>query len=540
MTVFHSKANPQSDSFKQNRADMQTLVEKLSELNARAPAKSASRKERFEKRGQLLPRERLARLLDPGAPYFEIGNIAGYLLDTENEEKSIPGSTIMSGIGFINGVRAVIVNDDSGIKAGAMTVAGGYRLQRAQEIALKQNLPFIHLVESAGGDLMNYTVEGFLRGGTLFANLARLSKAGLPVIAILHGSSTAGGAYMPGLSDYVIAVKGRGKAFLAGPPLLKAATGEIATEEELGGAEMHASISGLAEYLAENDGEAVLMARELIARLDWNKRCPAASVKSFREPVYDPDELLGIVPVDYRKPYDVREVIARVVDGSDFSDFKPRYGVSTVCVQAEVYGQPCGIIGNNGPIDPDGATKAAQFIQLCDQADTPLVFLQNTTGYLVGKQYEQGGMIKHGSKMIQAVTNVSVPRITFMIGASYGAGNYGMCGRGYDPDFCVTWPNASTGVMGGEQAAQVMSIVAEAAAAKAGTEVNKDQLAMQEKMLTHMFDRQSGAFYTSGRCQDDGMIDPRQTRPTLGFLLATASEGKRRTVSPNSFGIARM
>ena len=540
MTVFQSKANPQSDSFKQNRADMQALVDKLSELNARAPAKSASRKERFEKRGQLLPRDRLARLLDPGAPYFEIGNIAGYLLDTENEEKSIPGSTIMSGIGFINGVRAVIVNDDSGIKAGAMTVAGGYRLQRAQEIALKQNLPFIHLVESAGGDLMNYTVEGFLRGGTLFANLARLSKAGLPVIAILHGSSTAGGAYMPGLSDYVIAVKGRGKAFLAGPPLLKAATGEIATEEELGGAEMHASISGLAEYLAEDDGEAVLMARELIARFDWNKRCPAASAKPFREPVYDPDELLGIVPVDYRKPYDVREVIARVVDGSDFSDFKPRYGISTVCVQAEVYGQPCGIIGNNGPIDPDGATKAAQFIQLCDQADTPLVFLQNTTGYLVGKQYEQGGMIKHGSKMIQAVTNVSVPRITFMIGASYGAGNYGMCGRGYDPDFCVTWPNASTGVMGGEQAAQVMSIVAEAAAAKAGTEVNKDQLAMQEKMLTHMFDRQSGAFYTSGRCQDDGMIDPRQTRPTLGFLLATASEGKRRTVSPNSFGIARM
>jgi len=540
MTLFQSNAIPQSESFQANRADMGALVEKLEELNARAPAKSASRRERFEKRGQLLPRERLARLLDPGMPYFEIGNIAGYLLDTEQEEKSIPGSTIMSGIGFIAGVRCVIVNDDSGIKAGAMTVAGGYRLQRAQEIALKQKLPFIHLVESAGGDLMNYTVEGFLRGGTLFANLARLSKAGLPVISILHGSSTAGGAYMPGLSDYVIAVKDRGKAFLAGPPLLKAATGEIATEEELGGAEMHASVSGLAEYLAEDDGEAVLMARELVARLDWNKRCPPAPQKLFREPVYDAEELLGIVPTDYRKPYDVREVIARVVDGSDFSDFKPRYGVSTVCAQAEVYGQPCGIIGNNGPIDPDGATKAAQFIQLCDQSDTPLVFLHNTTGYLVGKQYEQSGMIKHGSKMIQAVTNVSVPRITFMIGASYGAGNYGMCGRGYDPDFCVTWPNASTGVMGGEQAAQVMSIVAEAAANKAGTEVNKEQMAMQEKMLTHMFDRQSGAFYTSGHCQDDGMIDPRDTRPTLGFLLATVNEARRREVKPNSFGVARM
>lgn len=540
MTVFKSTINTAADAFKQNRADMTALVDKLDELNARAPAKSAARRERFEKRGQLLPRERLARLLDPGMPYFEIGNLAGYLLDTENEEKSIPGSTIMAGIGFINGARCAIVNDDSAIKAGAMTVAGGGRLRRAQEIALAQNLPFIHLVESAGGDLINYTVEGFLQGGTLFANLARLSAKGLPVIAILHGSSTAGGAYMPGLSDYVVAVKGRGKAFLAGPPLLKAATGEIATEEELGGAQMHASVSGLAEYLAENDGEAVLMAREIVSRLGWNRRCPAMTQKKYREPIYDPDELLGIVPTDYRKPYDVREVIARIVDGSDFADFKPRYGVSTVCVQADVFGMPCGIVGNNGPIDPDGAVKAAQFMQLCDQADIPLVFLQNTTGYLVGKHYEQAGMIKHGSKMIQAVTNVSVPRITFMIGASYGAGNYGMCGRGYDPDFVVSWPNASTGVMGGEQAAQVMTIVAEGQAAAKGTEVNREQLAMQEKMLTHMFNRQAGAFYTSGRLCDDAMIDPRDTRKTLGFLLATCWEARNRDVKPNSFGVARM
>ena len=540
MTVFKSKINTASDAYKGNRTEMMALVEKLRELNARAPAISASRKERFEKRGQLLPRERLARLLDPGLPWFEISNIAGYLLDTENEEKSIPGSTIMSGIGFINGARCAIVNDDSGIKAGAMTVAGGYRLQRAQEIALKQNLPFVHLVESAGGDLINYTVEGFLRGGTLFANLARLSAAGLPVISILHGSSTAGGAYMPGLSDYVVAVKGRGKAFLAGPPLLKAATGEIATEEELGGAEMHANTSGLAEFLANDDADAISMVREIVHRLDWNRRCPSPPQRDYQEPIYDPDEILGIATTDYRKPYDVREVVARIVDGSDFSDFKPSYGVSTVCMQASVYGMTCGIIGNNGPIDPDGATKAAQFMQLCDQAEIPLVFLQNTTGYLVGKQYEQAGMIKHGSKMIQAVTNVSVPRITFMIGASYGAGNYGMCGRGYDPDFVVTWPNASTGVMGGEQAAQVMTIVAEGQAAAKGTEVNRDQLAMQEKMLTHLFNRQSDAFYTSGHLCDDGMIDPRETRKTLGFLLATCWEARNRTVKPNSFGIARL
>ncbi len=540
MPVFKSKINTASDSFAQNRQDMLALVDKLGELNARAPAISAKKKEKFDKRGQLLPRERLARLLDPGMPYLEIGNIAGYLQDTKKEERSIPGSTIMAGIGFIKGVRTVIVTDDSGIKAGSLTIAGGYRLQRAQEIALKQNLPFVHLVESAGGDLMNYTVGGFLQGGTLFANLARLSKAGIPVLSILHGSSTAGGAYMPGLSDYVVGVKGSGKAFLAGPPLLKAATGEIATAEELGGAEMHATISGLVEYLAENDGEAVLMMREVVDRLGWNDNCPLPPKNLWQEPVYDIDEIAGIVPTSYKKPFDVREVVARIVDGSSFSDFKPGYGVSTVCLQAEIYGQKCGVIGNNGPIDPNGATKAAQFIQLMDQADTPLIFLQNTTGYLVGKDYEQAGMIKHGSKMIQAVTNTSVPRITLMIGASFGAGNYGMCGRGYDPDFCVTWPNAATGVMGGEQAATVMGIVAEAQAARSGAEIDPQVAAQQKAMLTYMFDSQSSAFYTSGHCLDDGMIDPRDSRKVLGFLLATVWEGRNRTVKENSFGIARM
>ena len=539
MTVFSSRIDRQSETFQKNYAEMSALVAKLKELNARAPAKSAARKERFDKRGQLIPRERLARLLDPGMPYLEIGNLAGYLLDTTIEEKSIPGSTIMSGIGFIAGVRCVIVTDDSAIKAGSMTHAGGYRLQRAQEIALQQKLPFIHLVESAGGDLMNYTVEGFIRGGTLFANLARLSKAGLPVISILHGSSTAGGAYMPGLSDYVIAVKERGKAFLAGPPLLKAATGEIATDEELGGAHMHATVTGLADYLANDDGEAIVLTREIVNRLGWNRHATRPTLNDSRSPIYDPDEILGIVSPDYKIPYDVREVVARYVDGSDFTDFKPDYGLSTICMQAEIFGMPCAIIGNNGPIDPDGATKATHFIQLCDQAQVPLIFQQNTTGYLVGKAYEQAGMIKHGSKMIQAVTNTSVPRITLMTGASFGAGNYGMCGRGYDPDFCMSWPNGATGVMGGEQAAKVMSIVAEGQAQRAGTQIDPQQSQMQEKMLTHLFDSQSSAFYTSGHCLDDGMIDPRETRNTLGFLLGTVLEGRTRTVNPNSFGVAR-
>jgi geranyl-CoA carboxylase beta subunit len=322
--------------------------------------------------------------------------------------------------------------------------------------------------------------------------------------------------------------------------LLKAATGEVASEEELGGAEMHATVSGLAEYLAEDDAHGLLIAREVVARLQWNTRCPVLRPRDAAAPAYDPDEIAGIVPLDYRKPYDVREVVARLVDGSDILDFKPLYGVSTVCLQAEVHGHAVGLIGNNGPIDPDGATKAAQFLQLCDQAGIPLVFLQNTTGYLVGKAYERAGMIKHGSKMIQAVTNVSVPRLTFMIGASFGAGNYGMCGRGYDPDFVFTWPNARTGVMGGEQAARTMTQVMQSGAARKGVTLDAAQMKAQEAMLIQHFDGQSDAFYTSGHMLDDGLIDPRDSRKVLGFLLETCWEARHRNLTPNSFGIARM
>ena len=435
MTIFNSKINVNSEGYAKNRSEMLAHISRLQELNARGAMISEKRRPRFEARGQLTPRERLARLLDPGMPFLTVGNLAGYLLDSDDPDKSIAGSTIISGIGFISGIRCMVVVDDSGIQAGSLTAAGGYRVRRCEEIALQQKLPFVHLVESAGGDLLNYTVEGFSLGGMLFGNLAKLSKAGIPVISILHGSSTAGGAYMPGLSDYVIAVKNNGRAFLAGPPLLKAATGEIATEEELGGAEMHASVSGLAEYLAENDGQAVQMCRELMHRLQWNKDCASPKRRSYREPLYDSDELAGVIPCDYRNPYDMRELVARIVDGSDFMDFKSRYGSATVCIQADIYGLPCGILGNNGPIDPEGATKATQFLQLCDQSNIPVLFLQNTTGYIVGTKSERAGMIKHGSKMIQAVRNLEVPRITMMTGASFGAGNYGMCGRHFDPDF---------------------------------------------------------------------------------------------------------
>ncbi|MCP4466452.1 MAG: acyl-CoA carboxylase subunit beta [Halieaceae bacterium] len=540
MTAFTTKIKVTSESFSRNRADMLALIERLETLNARGAIISEKRRPRFEARGQLSPRERIARLLDPGMPFLSVGNLAGYLLDTQDPDKSIAGSTIIAGIGFVGGTRCVVVVDDSGIMAGSLTEAGAYRVRRSEEIALQQKLPFIHLVESAGGDLVNYTVENFLLGGALFGNLAKLSKAGIPVISILHGSSTAGGAYMPGLSDYVIAVRDNGRAFLAGPPLLKAATGEIATEEELGGASMHASVSGLAEYLTENDGEAVQVCRELVGRLDWNRNTSKPPLRHYSDPLYDSDELAGVIPCDYRQPYDMRELLARVVDGSDMMEFKARYGVATICTHASIFGMPCGILGNNGPIDPAGATKATQFLQLCDQSDLPVIFLQNTTGYIVGTQSERAGMIKHGSKMIQAVQNIEVPRITLMTGASFGAGNYGMCGRNFDPDFLYTYPNAQTGVMGGEQAAKTMSEVARAKAAAQDQAADEEALKKQEAFLADVFDSQASAFYTSGHMQDDGMIDPRDTRNTLGFLMETVWESRHRTPRPNSFGVARM
>jgi geranyl-CoA carboxylase beta subunit len=303
---------------------------------------------------------------------------------------------------------------------------------------------------------------------------------------------------------------------------------------------MHATVSGLVEYLAEDDADGILIARDLMGRLDWNRRCAPPPPVSFEEPLYDPDQIAGVVPVDYRKPYDVREVVARIVDGSDFVDFKPDYGPSTVCMQSRIFGQACGIIGNNGPIDPNGATKAAQFIQLCDQADIPIIFLSNTTGYMVGTEYEQAGMIKHGSKMVQAVSNVRVPKITLYIGASFGAGNYGMAGYAYRPDFLFAWPNAVTGVMGGEQAALTMDHVARSSAKRRGQKLDEELLSARRQAIVERFDSQSDAFYTSGRILDQGVIDPRDTRRVLAFALETILEGRSRELAPNSFGVARM
>ena len=540
MTQYRSRIDPGSDSFVANREEMLALVKKLRDLERRAHDLSERRRPRFEERGQLTPRERLSGLLDPGLPFLELYNMANYLVDDQGPDSSVPGASMICGIGFVSGVRCMVFVDDSGINAGASTTTSVSKALGVLRVAQEQRLPLIHLVESAGANLMQYTVELWANGGGMFHGLARLSAAGIPTIVVLHGPSTAGGAYQPGMSDYVIGVKKNGMAALAGAALLKAATGEVAEDAQLGGSEMHASVSGLVEYLAEDDNHGLEIARDLIGRLNWNAACPRPEPISFGEPVFSPEEIAGVVPVDYRKPYDVREVVARVVDGSDFIDFKPRYGVSTVCIQAEVFGRPCGLIGNNGPIDPNGATKATQFFQLCDQSNLPIIFLNNTTGYMVGMEYEHAGMIKHGSKMIQAVSNVKVPKISLYIGASFGAGNYGMCGYAYEPDFLFTWPNAITGVMGGEQAALTMEHVIINSARRRGKEIDTAALKVQKEAIIEHFDRQSDAFYTSGRLLDHGMIDPRDTRKVLGFVLQTCWESRNRTLRPNSFGIARL
>ena len=547
MNVYESQWNAGSEQAGQRRAATLMRIEALRALEQRAAQASQRAKPQFEKRGQLLPRERVALLLDSGSPWLPLCTLAGFMQDRDDPAKSVPGGGMLAGIGFVSGVRCMVVASDSGIEAGAIQEKGLDKMLRVQEIALQNKLPFIHLVESAGANLMRYRVEGFVMGGALFRNLARLSAAGIPVITVQHGSGTAGGAYMPGLSDVVIMVRGRSRAFLAGPPLLKAATGEIATEEELGGAEMHTGISGLGEYLAEDDRHALGLARDVVAQLSQWKQ-PAAQYgkvqeaikRGVTEPRYDSEELLGLMPSHHREPVDMREVMARLVDGSALLPFKSSYGAATLCAQAHIDGHAVGLISNNGPIDVAGANKAAHFIQWMCQLGHPIIYLQNTTGYMVGKDSEQAGMIKHGSKMIQAVTNATVPQITIQCGASFGAGNYGMCGRGYAPRFLFSWPGAKTAVMGGEQAASTMRQVTEAAMARKGLPVDDEQMQKQYDQIVAMFEAQADAFYTSGLLLDDGVIDPRDTRQVLSFCLATLQEAQQRTVRPMQFGVARM
>jgi geranyl-CoA carboxylase beta subunit len=537
MAVIESNLSTSSPAFAENRDGMLALLGRVRAAEARAAAASNASRERFEKRGQLLPRERVALLLDPGTPFLPLCTLAGLGMDQPDLERSVPGGGVISGIGYVAGIRCLISASDSGIDAGALQPMGLEKKLRIQELVLENKLPYVQLVESAGANLLKYQVQHFVHGGSTFRNLARMSAAGLPVVTVTHGSSTAGGAYQTGLSDYIIMVRGRSRAFLAGPPLLMAATGEVATEEELGGAEMHTTVSGLGDYLAEDDRDAIRLAREVLSHIDWAAG-PSANARPFKPPRFDADELLGVMPMDHKRPVDMRQVIARIVDDSDFLEFGENYGSATVCGHAHIEGWPVGIITNNGPIDNAGATKATHFIQACCQSRTPILYLQNTTGYMVGKALEEGGMIKHGSKMIQAVTNATVPQITLHCGASFGAGNYGMCGRGFHPRFCFSWPNAKTAVMGGEQAARTMAIVTEAAMKRKGG-VDQAKLDALQAQIIQRFDSQMSVFTTSAQLLDDGVIDPRDTRSVLATVLAVCRDGDARTPQPMQFGVAR-
>ena len=536
MPALRSKINPRSENFAVNARRMGELLAEVQRLENMVIAESESKRDKFEQRNQLLPRERIARLLDRGTPFLEISRLAGLNMHDDDGKKSVMGGGSIAGIGVVAGKRVVISANDSAVKGGTVAPMGLKKGLRIQQIAQENKLPLISLVESGGANLM-YQAEIFIEGGRSFANQARMSALGLPQIAVVHGSSTAGGAYLPGLSDYVILVRGRSSIYLAGPPLVKAAIGEDCTDDELGGAETHAQVTGLGEYLTEDDAHAIAMAREVMDKLNWDTT-PAPA--SFVEPLFDEQELMGIVPADEREPYDVREVIARLVDGSDFLEFKASYAPEMMCGHARVQGQLVGILGNNGPIQPAGSTKAAQFIQLCDQSGTPLVFLQNTTGYMVGSVAERSGAIKHGSKMIQAVANARVPKFTFILGGSYGAGNYGMCGRGFDPRFIFAWPTARTAVMGGAQAAKVMDIVNRAKLERMGQEANDEALQAMSDGLRLRLDKESAALFGTARLWDDGIIDPRDTRRILGLCLALAAEADKRQLRPNTFGVARM
>ncbi|MCA9682447.1 MAG: acyl-CoA carboxylase subunit beta [Myxococcales bacterium] len=546
MPILHSKLDTRSESYQRQRAEMLALVEGFRALEATVRAHGEARRAKFEERGQLTPRERVARLIDPGSPFLELSTLAGYKMHDDNGRKDTLGGGNVTGIGFVSGVRCMVTASDSAIKGGSIAPMGLQKSLRAQRIALENKLPCIGMVESGGANL-NYQSELFVEGGKVFCNMARASAAGLPQITVVNGSSTAGGAYLPGLSDYVIVVRDRAKVFLAGPPLVKAAIGEDATDEILGGAEMHATITGTSEYMAEDDDHGINLARQIVDKLRWDRVSDhQRHRRPFKPPRYDPDELLGIVPVDFKQPYDVREVIARLVDDSDFLEFKARWGTDTICGHASIEGHPCGIVANAGPIMPEGSCKAAQFIQLCCQADVPLIYLQNTTGFMVGTAVEQRGAIKHGAKMIQAVANATVPQITLLIGGGYGAGNYGMCGRAFDPRFIFAWPNSKVAVMGAEQIGMVMEIITRAKFAgtdhlldDAAKAARDDNVRKMKEVLVARIESESNALFATARIWDDGIIDPRDSRRVLAMALATCREANARTLKTNTFGVAR-
>jgi 3-methylcrotonyl-CoA carboxylase beta subunit/propionyl-CoA carboxylase len=514
-----SKIDRNSEHFQQNVAYHQQLAQ---ELNARLEEINLGGGpqviEGLRKQGKLPARERVQKLVDPGSEFLELSSLAGHeLYDT-----SVPSGGIVTGVGMIQGRPCMIVANDASVKGGTYFPITVKKHLRAQEIAAQNHLPCIYLVDS-GGAFLPMQDEVFPDKddfGRIFYNQARMSSLGIQQISSVHGFCTAGGAYIPAMSDQSVIVKGTGTIFLAGPPLVKAATGEEVTAEELGGAKVHTSISGVADHMAENDDHALQIVRQIVKYLGKSDQCPV-KLETPEEPHYDPEEILGVVPMDARKAYDIREVIARLVDGSRLFEFKPNYGTTLVTGFAHICGIPVGIIANNGVLFSESALKGTHFIELCTQEKIPLLFLQNITGFIVGKKYEHGGIAKDGAKLVHAVANANVPKITCVVGGSFGAGNYGMCGRAYEPRYLFMWPNARISVMGGEQAADVLATVKVQQLAKQGKALTQDELAAIREPILKKYEKESSAYYSSARLWDDGVIDPRKTRQVLAMALAS-------------------
>ena len=531
MTVLQSRIDPNADTYTEAASAATSRLDEIAAEFANAVDGGGPKYvERHHARGKLTARERIELLVDQDSPFLELSPLAAW-----GSAFKVGASTV-TGIGVVEGVECMIVANDPTVKGGTSNPWTLKKILRANQIAFENRLPVISLVESGGADLPTQK-EIFIPGGRMFRDLTRLSAAGIPTIALVFGNSTAGGAYVPGMSDHVVMIKERSKVFLAGPPLVKMATGEESDDESLGGAEMHARISGLGDYFAVDELDAIRIGRRIVARLNWVKQGPAPA--PVTEPLFDAEELIGIVPSDLRIPFDPRDVIARIVDGSEFDEFKTMYGSSLVTGWARLHGYPLGILANaRGVLFSEESQKATQFIQLANRSNTPLLFLHNTTGYMVGKEYEERGMIKHGSMMINAVSNSTVPHISLLIGASYGAGHYGMCGRAYDPRFLFAWPSAKAAVMGGAQLAGVLSIVSRAAAEARGQEVDEEADAAMRAAVEGQIEAESLPMVLSGMLYDDGVIDPRDTRTVLGMCFSAIANGPIKGTS--NFGVFRM
>lgn len=535
MPVIHSNINTHSAEFKDNyEFNLELVADLKHQVSVIAQGGGEAAQARHKSRGKLLARERIATLLDEGSPFLEIAQLAAHNVYEDN----VPCAGVVAGIGKVSGVECMIVANDATVKGGSYYPLTVKKHLRAQEIAQKNYLPCIYLVDSGGANLprQDEVFPDKEHFGRIFFNQANMSAMGIAQIAVVMGSCTAGGAYVPAMADESIIVKQQGTIFLAGPPLVQMATGEVVDAETLGGGDMHTSQSGVVDHLAENDEHGLELARNAIDRLNWHKQIKL-DVRETKAPKYDAKELYGIIGQDLKKPMDVREIIARIVDESDFDEYKSRFGTSLVCGFARIFGYPVGIIGNNGILFSESAQKGANFIELCCQRNIPLIFLQNITGFMVGSKYEQEGIAKHGAKMVNAVACAKVPKFTMVIGGSFGAGNYGMCGRAYDPNFMWMWPNARISVMGGEQAAGVMSLITKGAKEKRGETFSDEEQAAFKAPLLEKYEQEGHPYYASARLWDDGVIDPVQSREVLGLAISASLNAPQQETK---FGIFRM